>query len=194
MSAAPGRSPTPAEIERVRRSADEVHSPAAVADALDRMSDAISGALAGRDPIVLAVMNGGVVPAVCLQQRFGFLHQFDYIHATRYAGTTSGGEIRWLARPRLPLAGRDVLIIDDILDEGHTLRAIQGFCREAGARAVHTAVLTLKRHDRRVPGVAADFVGLEVPDRYVFGMGMDYCEYLRELDGIYALAEVGGPD
>ena len=85
-----------------------------------------------------------------------------------------------------------MLIVDDILDEGHTLKAIQAWCREQGVGSLHTAVLTIKRHDRRVGGVEADFVGLEVPDRYVFGMGMDYCEYLRELNGIYALHEPDG--
>ena len=59
--------------------------------------------------------------------------------------------------------------------------------------SLHTAVLTRKRHDRRVAGVTADFVGLEVPDRYVFGVGMDYHEYLRQLDGIYALSDAEEP-
>ena len=180
------------EVARVRAIADEIHGPAAVAAALDRLASRISAALAGRNPVVLAVMTGGVVPAVRLQRRFDFLHQLDYVHATRYVGGTRGGEVQWLAHPRLPLKGRSVLIVDDILDEGFTLRAIQGYCREAGARSLHTAVLTRKRHDRVVPGVEADFVGLEVPDRYVFGVGMDYREYLRELDGIYALPEEPG--
>ena len=184
--------PTPAEVERVRRTADEIHSPAAVDAALDRLAAAVDESLANENPVLLAVMNGGVVPAVRLQQRLRFLHQFDYVHATRYASGTRGGEIRWLARPRIPLAGRAVLIVDDILDEGHTLKAIQGWCRDQRVGSMHTAVLTIKRHDRRVGGVAADFVGLEVPDRYVFGVGMDYCEYLRELNGIYALHEPDG--
>ena len=184
--------PTLAEVERVRRAADEIHSPAMVEAALDRLATAVEDVLAGRNPILLAVMNGGVVPAVRLQSRLRFLHQFDYVHATRYASGTRGGELRWLARPRIPLEGRAVLIVDDILDEGHTLKAIQAWCREQGVGSLHTAVLTIKRHDRRVGGVEADFVGLEVPDRYVFGMGMDYCEYLRELNGIYALHEPDG--
>jgi hypoxanthine phosphoribosyltransferase len=184
--------PTPAEVERVRRTAEEIHSPAAVDAALDRLAAAVHAELADRNPVLLAVMNGGVVPAVRLQQRLRFLHQFDYVHATRYASGTRGGEIRWLARPRIPLEGRAVLIVDDILDEGYTLKAIQAWCREQGVRALHTAVLTVKRHDRRVAGVEADFVGLEVPDRYVFGVGMDYREYLRELNGIYALHEPAG--
>jgi hypoxanthine phosphoribosyltransferase len=181
-----------AEIRRVRDTAEEIHGPAAVRAALDRLAGAVAGTLAGHRPIVLAVMTGGVVPAVRLQRRFDFLHEFDYVHATRYGGGTRGGEIEWLARPRLGLRDRAVLIVDDILDEGYTLRAIQGLCREAGVRSLHTAVLTRKRHDRCVADVTADFIGLDVPDRYVFGVGMDYHEYFRQLDGIYALA--GGSD
>ena len=176
-------------INGVMSRAEQLRSAPEVEQALGRLAAAIRDELGDKDPLVLCVMNGAVIPAGLLLLRLDFPLRQDYIHATRYAGTTSGGEIRWLARPRLPLVDRSVLIVDDILDEGHTLRAIQAYCRNAGVRSLHTAVLTVKRHERRVPGVDADFVGLEVPDRYVFGMGMDYCEYLRELDGIYALAE-----
>jgi hypoxanthine phosphoribosyltransferase len=185
--------PEPAAIARVRAGAEEIHTPAAVSAALDRMAEAVGRTLGDSCPIVLAVMTGGAVPAVRLMRRFDFLHEFDYVHATRYAGTTRGGDIEWLARPRLSLRGRAVLIVDDILDEGHTLKAIQDLCRDSGASALHVAVLTRKLHDRCVPGVTADFVGLEVPDRYVFGVGMDYHEYLRQLDGIYALADSDEP-
>ena len=176
------------DAANVLAAADEVFNAEQVSAAFDRLARDITHDLGDCNPVVLAVMTGGVVPAVRLQCRFEFLHQLDYVHATRYRGGTHGGEIEWLARPRTPLAGRTVLIVDDILDEGATLAAIQQMCREAGAQRVCTAVLTLKLHDRRVPGVSADYVGLEVPDRYVFGAGMDYCEYLRNVNGIFALA------
>ena len=176
------------DAANVLATADEIFSAEEVRAAFDRLAREITDDLAEANPVVLAVMTGGVVPAVRLQCRFNFLHQLDYVHATRYRGGTHGGELEWLARPRTPLKGRTVLIVDDILDEGATLAAIQQMCREAGAHRVCTAVLTLKLHDRRVPGVSADYVGLEVPDRYVFGAGMDYGEYLRNVNGIFALA------
>jgi len=80
-----------------------------------------------------------------------------------------------------------VLIVDDILDEGVTLRAVADYCRDAGAREVRVAVLVQKLHDRNQVGVRPDFKGLDVPDRYVFGCGMDYREYFRNLTAIYAL-------
>lgn len=91
-----------------------------------------------------------------------------------------------MARPRHDFAGRPVIFVDDILDEGHTLDALRRYALDAGATAVYIAVLVQKEHDRCVPGLKADFVGLTVPDRYVFGFGMDYEEHGRSLYGIYA--------
>jgi hypoxanthine phosphoribosyltransferase len=180
--------PDIAALGRIRDESELIHSPEAVERALDRIAAAVTERLGASDPVLLAVMTGGMIPAVWLSTRLRFPHQLDYVHATRYVGSTRGGELRWLARPRLALAGRAVLIVDDILDEGITLREIAAYCRAQGASQVSTAVLVRKRHDRLADGVEADFVGLEVPDRYVFGCGMDYHEYFRELRGIHALA------
>lgn len=175
--------------EAERRRAELIHDAAAVRTAVDRMAAQISADLAAADPVLLTVMTGGIVPAVWLSTRFDFPHQIDYLHATRYVGDTRGGDLSWRARPRLDLAGRSVLIVDDILDEGITLAAVAGFCREQGAADVRVAVLVRKLHDRNVAGVVPDYLGLDVPDRYVFGCGMDYQEYYRNLTAIYALAK-----
>lgn len=166
--------------------ADELYSAEQVQQALDRMATAISAELADRDPIVLCVMTGGLIPAGHLLTRLDFPLHIDYLHATRYRGTNRGGELHWITRPSMPVVGRTLLVIDDILDEGLTLAAILAYLREQGAAAVYTAVLIEKLHDRRAPGVRADFVGIEVEDRYVFGCGMDYHGYHRNLPGIYA--------
>lgn len=175
------------ELSRLRESAELIHDARAVGLALDRMAAGIGERLRGKNPVILAVMTGGIIPAVWLQARFDFLHQLDYVHASRYVGATEGGSISWLAGPRLALKDRHVLVVDDILDEGPTLVAIADRCRAEGAREVLSAVLTRKIHDRCVRGLSADFVGLEVPDRYVFGCGMDYMEHFRHLNAIYAL-------
>jgi hypoxanthine phosphoribosyltransferase len=177
---------TPAEA--LARS-DVLHDRAAVAAAYDRLAADIERALGARDPLLLCVMVGGLMPAAELARRFGFPFQLDYLHATRYRGDTRGAALEWRARPSLPLAGRCVLLVDDILDEGVTLRAVAADCRARGAAEVRIAVLVKKDHARRVAGVEADFVGLRVPDRYVFGCGMDYREYHRNLPEIRALRE-----
>lgn len=175
------------DIVKTQKLADAIYTLDDISAAVDRMAQAIRARLADKNPIMLAVMTGGMIPAGWLLTRFDFPLQVDYIHATRYQGATTGGRLQWRVRPRLELRGRSVLLIDDILDEGHTLAAIVHECREAGAVEVLSAVPFNKRHDRKAMG--ADFVGLDVPDRYVFGFGMDYKEYWRNLPGVYAVRE-----
>ena len=114
--------------------------------------------------------------------------QYDYIHATRYAGKTRGGELNWVAESGISLEDRHVLIIDDINDEGLTLAAIVKHCKEKNPLSVKTVVLVDKQHDRK-QGAPADYVGLSVEDRYVFGYGMDYKGYLRNAPGIFAVKD-----
>lgn len=181
-----------AEFERreaARRRADMIHDARAVEDAIERMAVEITADLSGANPVLLTVMTGGIVPAVWLSTRLQFPHQIDYVHATRYVGETKGGRLEWRARPRIDLAGRSVLIVDDILDEGITLAAVAEYCREDGAADVRVAVLVRKLHERNLADMKPDYLGLDVPDRYVFGCGMDYQEYYRNLPAIYALAE-----
>jgi len=141
----------------------------------------------GERPVFLTVMHGGLLFAAQLALQLRTDLEFDYLHATRYRGATTGSGLAWLHRPATPLRGRRVLIADDILDEGHTLKAVRDWCEDQGAAEVRIAVLCEKIHDRRVEGIEADYIALEVPDRYVYGYGMDYQEQGRNLPGIYAL-------
>lgn len=160
--------------------------------AIARMADAIAADYRGEIPVYLTIMHGALPFAGQLALELGARGQdlqLDYLHATRYRGETVGGELVWKHRPATALYGRRVLLLDDILDEGLTLLAVRQWCLEQGATDVRIAALTVKRHDRRVDGVDADYVGVEVPDRYVFGFGMDVSEGLRNLPAIYAMKE-----
>ena len=174
------------ELAGVMARAECLHDAPAIEAALDRMGEAISTALSGTRPLLLGVMTGAIVPLGRLLSRLDFPLEVDYIHATRYHKTTTGRELVWLARPQTPLRGRHVLLVDDILDEGHTFRGLLEACQEEGAASVQTAVLADKPNPARVPGLKADFMGLTVPERYVFGVGMDYKGYLRNVNAIYA--------
>ena len=156
--------------------------------ALDRLAGEISDALADRFPVALCVMGGAVVFSGKLLPRLGFPLEFDYLHATHYRDGTRGGAIEWSVLPRKNLDGRVVLLMDDILDEGHTLAAAKARLFELGAAEVLIAVLADKDLGVDKP-VAADFVGLTLPNRYVLGMGMDAYGLWRNLPGIYALKE-----
>ena len=166
--------------------ADELYSTEAVEQALDRLAVEITGKLSGRDPVVLSVLNGALIPTGHLLTRLNFPLRQDYVHATRYRGNTAGAELEWIGQPSTSLKDQIVLVVDDILDEGITLAAIIDACRQAGATAVYSAVLVEKLHDRGI-GFKADFVGLTVEDRYVFGYGMDYKGYLRNVPAIMAV-------
>ncbi|KAB7768139.1 hypoxanthine-guanine phosphoribosyltransferase [Xanthomonas sp. LMG 12461] len=160
--------------------------------AIAQMADAIAADYLGETPVYLTIMHGALPFAGQLALELGSRGQdlqLDYLHATRYRGETVGGELVWKHRPATALYGRRVLLLDDILDEGLTLKAVREWCLEQGATDVRIAALTVKRHDRCVPGVSADYVGVEVPDRYVFGFGMDVNEALRNLPAIYAMKE-----
>jgi hypoxanthine phosphoribosyltransferase len=173
---------------QVYQQADVLYSPEEVEAAIDAMAHEITSILSDKNPLLLCVMNGGLIVTSQLALRLRFPLNMDYLQATRYRGQTDGGEtVHWLARPQSELRGRHVLIIDDILDEGHTLVDIQNECLKAGPASLHTAVLLKKDHDRCAPDARADFIGLHVADRYVFGNGMDYKEQLRNLPGIYAV-------
>jgi len=175
-------------IQGVKSRAEQLCSAQEVEQALERLAAAISEEFADKDPLVLCVMNGAVIPAGMLLALLDFPLRQDYIHATRYRSGTRGGELEWIAQPRIPLRDEYVLVIDDIFDAGTTLELIVESCREQGARSVHSAVLVEKLRPREC-SYRPDFIGLEVADRYVFGMGMDYKEYLRNLPAIYAVAD-----
>ncbi|MEN9460727.1 MAG: hypothetical protein RIS84_747 [Pseudomonadota bacterium] len=174
-------------VQNVLAKADQIYTELQVSQALDTMAEAITQRLHDTHPVCLSVMLGGLVPTGQLLPRLNFPLELDYIHATRYLGTTEGGELHWLKYPTISLLDRTVLVIDDILDEGLTLNAIVEYCQRAGARQVLTAVMLEKQHARPKAAINADFVGLLVPDRYVFGYGMDYQDQLRYAAGIYAV-------
>ncbi len=180
------------ELSEAMATADLIHDRTTLERAIARMAVRIRNDYAGSVPLFLTVMHGGMPFASQLALELGTRGldlSFDYLHATRYRGATSGGELVWKHRPATPMRGRRVLLVDDILDEGHTMVAIGAWCRSQGATDVRIAALAVKRHDRCVPGLSADYAGVDVPDRYVFGYGMDYYEQGRNLPGIYALGE-----
>lgn len=176
------------EIRHVQHTADLLYNEAQVEAALDQMAESINRVLADRNPLFLCVMNGGLVIGGKLLTRLTIPLTLDAINASRYQNKTSGSSIEWLLKPKTPLKGRTVLIVDDILDEGFTLQAIDRYCRAEGAASVYSAVLVDKILDHEKP-MRADFIGLSVENRYLFGYGMDYKGYLRNQPGIFACNE-----
>ena len=165
---------------------DLVHTKASVDAAISQLAGELTHAFQDQSPLVLTVMNGGLYFAGQLLPQLRFPLEIDYVHASRYRGETVGQDVDWLVLPPEGVRGRVVLLLDDILDEGHTLAVIRDKCLSLGAVDVKIAVLVEKALGKAKP-IRADFVGLTVPNRYVFGCGMDVYGWWRNLPEIRAL-------
>ena len=179
-----------ADIDRIRRTAICLYDAQAVESAIAVMAKQIAQELADSDPLLLCVMNGGLILTGRLAPLLDFPLQIDYLHATRYRDKVRGGALNWLSYPKEQLEGRTVIVVDDILDEGNTLKSVCEYCLEQGAARTYSVVLVEKIHDRRIAGARADCVGLRIEDKFVFGYGLDYKGYLRNAPGIFAVADV----
>lgn len=164
-----------------------LHTHSALDLEITRMGREIDSALVGQGAVFITVMNGALIFAGHLAIAIASPLEFDYVHATRYHSGTEGKQLKWLRRPSVDLRDRNVILVDDILDEGHTLKAVRDACLDVGAARVLVAALCVKQHDRQCGGIKADFCGVEVPDAYVVGFGMDYYEQGRNLPDIHVL-------
>ena len=173
-------------IKQVEAESDCLCDAKQLNDVLDIVANEITADLKDKNPLVLCVMTGGVIPTGHLLTRLPFPLQLDYIHATRYRGETSGGELHWKQEPSISLQDRNVLVIDDIFDEGITLHEIAKYCDAKGAASVKSMVLVNKLHARKAD-YQPDYVGIDIEDRYLFGFGMDYKNYLRNVNAIHAV-------
>ncbi len=178
---------SPSEV--MSDNAEKLYSMAQVTQSIQEIAKQISNDLGDKNPLVLVCMMGGLVPAGWLLPLLQFPMKLDYLQISRYRGTTEGGDLEWIKKPALEIRDQSVLIVDDIFDEGVTIAEIHRYCMQQGAADIKTAVLVEKNSNRKVVDVTVDYVGLHVPDRYVFGFGMDYQHYWRNASGIYALKE-----
>jgi len=175
------------KYQKVLEDAELLYTRSEINKVIDDISIAITNELEKTNPIIIPIMIGGLITAGQLIPKLNFPLQIDYAHATRYAGGVRGGKLTWLKKPDKPLIGRTILLVDDILDEGITLSEIIKYCYSNGAKNVFTAVLVQKVLANKKFNQNIDFVGVSVPNVYVFGYGMDYCEYHRNSAGIYAV-------
>jgi hypoxanthine phosphoribosyltransferase len=142
----------------------------------------------GEFPLVLGVMGGAVVFTGHLLPQLSFPLEFDYIHVTRYGDQDRGGEVVWKVIPRQNVAGRTIIVVDDILDEGETLAHVKQRLLDMGAAEVILAVFADKELGRAKP-VQADIVGLTIPNKFVVGFGMDAHGYWRNLPGLWVIKD-----
>jgi hypoxanthine phosphoribosyltransferase len=178
--------PDIAEARQFLAESHPVASAEEVQAAIRSVASQIERKLADTYPVVLAVMGGAVVFAGQILPLLRFPLDFEYVHASRYGDATQGASVAWRVSPPETVRGRTVLVLDDILDHGQTMQAIRDKLLELGAKAFYCAVLVEKMLDVQKP-LAADFVGLRIPDRFVFGCGMDAKGFWRNLPEIRAM-------
>lgn len=181
-------SPVSDSVLAARDRAEELVDARSVQFAIDQTALRIAVELRDANPIVMCVMKGGLPYTAELIKRFHFPLELSYVHVGRYDDTTEGGTLNWFARPIVDIAKRNVLIVDDVFDKGETLGALVAWATDEGANRVLTTVLVSKEV-AEVARIEVDYVALRLPDRYLFGCGMDYRGYWRNLTSIYALHE-----
>lgn len=173
--------------QEILATAQCLYSAVQVEEAIAQMAQRITARIGGENPVICSILTGGIVLTGKLITQLPFALELDYLHVSRYRNRTEGGELYWKAKPTIDFKGRTVLLVDDILDEGVTLQAAVDYCEQAEAASILTAVLVDKRHQRKHGLTTADFIGLETEDRYLFGYGLDYHGYFRNMPGIYGL-------
>jgi len=174
------------QLQQIFEQADQLYSLDDIDQALNQLAAALETEFADKNPLLLCVMNGSVVTIGHLLPKLSFLFELDYIHLSRYGDKVTGGQLNWLHKPSTAMPRRDVILIEDIFDEGITLQALREYCYSQQAQSVSCVALINKLHDNKT-GIPPEFIGLTVPDRYIFGFGMDYQGYWRNAPGIYAV-------
>ena len=179
----------PVHVRDALRGAELVHDAQAVERAVDRVAVALTADLQDADPIFVAVLHGGLTFAGMLMRRLVFPLQQGYVHVGRYGDAQEGGELHFKAADTPPLDGRCVVLLDDILDQGATLKFLVDWAGEQGARKVYSACLVEKTLAVANPSrPTLNYAALACDDRFLLGCGMDYAGYGRNLPGIYAVA------
>ncbi len=176
------------EARKVLQQAELIRSAAEVQAAVAKVAAGLNERLADTHPLVLSVMGGAAIFTGQLLPLLDFPLDFDYVHVSRYGGGREGGALYWKIEPGDNVAGRTVLVLDDILDEGETMAAIRQRVMELGATGFYSAVFADKLNGKDKP-IRPDFTGMELPDRFVFGFGMDIEGAWRNLPAIYAIKE-----
>ena len=179
---------TPEHACEILRDAELLYSAEQVQIALHHVAAAVNLALSNKHPLVLSVMGGAVIFSGQLLPLLNFPLDFDYVHVSRYGDARHGGAMKWKVEPGENVRGRVVLLLDDILDEGHTLAVLRERVLALGATHCYSGVFADKQHGKPKP-IHADFVGITIPDRFVFGYGMDINGAWRNLPAIYAVRE-----
>ncbi len=138
-----------------------------------------------KKPLAIAVLRGGFIFAADLVRAMDSIMEIDFLTTASYGhAQKSSGRVEIVHDVRASVEGRDVLLIDDIIDSGHTLKRVKEHLLESGAKSVNICVM-LDKPSRREVDVAPDYVAFEIPDVFIVGFGLNYGDYYRNVPYIY---------
>jgi hypoxanthine phosphoribosyltransferase len=170
------------EFARIVATEEDIRS------ALERMAAAITADYEGRDLLLVGVLKGAVMTMADLSRRLPPTVPMDWMAVSSYgAGTKSSGVVRILKDLDTDVTGRNVLIVEDIVDSGRTLAWLVANLRSRGAASVEVAAM-FRKPDAAVVKTDVKYVGIEIPNDFVVGFGLDYAESYRGLPFVAALA------
>jgi len=177
------------ELQEIKENSDLIFSASQIKTAVEKMGLEMEARIQHKNAILLCVMNGGIIVTSDLLRCMDCDVRLDYLQVARYRDKTVGGSLHWLKEPQFSMENQTIVLVDDIYDEGYTMEELVSYCKKHGAKEVVTAVLLFKKKTSQQVGLKPDIYGLEVEDRYVYGYGMDYKGYLRNVPAIYAISE-----
>lgn len=161
-----------------------------ISEAIDKVADRLNADFSSctNPPILLCVLNGSIMFMGELMKRVNFDCQTVSIKLTSYEGTSSTGKVRQALGLTSDITGRDVIIVEDIVDTGHTIVALKKILEETGAKASYVCTLLLKPEAYK-QDVKIDYTAMEIPNKFIVGFGLDYDELGRNYKDIYVLDE-----
>lgn len=174
-------------FNQILNKADLLLNESQISQIMDKLAQQISSEFQQKLPLVLVVMKGGYFVASELLRRLNFPLEVDYLEATRYGKNTSGACLNWLHKSATQIQARDIILVDDVFDEGITLAEINTYLQDTGANSVKTLVLIEKQVANRKIDFRPDYIGALLPNRFLFGCGMDLAGIWRNLPQIYAI-------
>ena len=160
-----------------------------IAKAVDRLASEIKRDYQGKQPLLIGVLKGSFVFMADLIRQLDLPLELDFIRLSSYgAARESSGKVRVVQGVKTPIKGRDVLVIEDIVDTGITTSFLFDYLKRKKPASLKLCALTDKPSRRRVP-VSIDYLGLSLPDKFVVGYGLDFDQRFRNLPDIYALED-----
>ena len=161
---------------------------AEILERVKRVAEQINKDMAGKNPLFLAVLNGSFIFAADLMRFINILSEISFVKLASYEGTTSTGEIKEVIGLNEDISGRDVIIVEDIVDTGSTMKRMLETLGTRNPRSLHICTLLLKPGKLAVP-LNVEYVAMEIPNDFIVGYGLDYDQQGRSLRDIYTLVQ-----